>query len=151
MKFIKLKSTVFAVLLLPILLNASIWLEEKKEGEASCCAGVSEKKAGYKELTVKNGTFKKSKQLNDINGSEAWVRDFDDIILKGKILKDTIEVATPQKGSYHIFFETKNVENGILKVDATTTRIYNKDADIKESIVKEIRGKTVGSYYDKPP
>ncbi|MDY0321778.1 MAG: LPXTG cell wall anchor domain-containing protein [Arcobacteraceae bacterium] len=151
MKLLKLKSTVFAVLLFPIFLNASIWLEENKDGGESCCVGSSETKIGFKNIIVKQGVFKSSEKLNDLNNSKAWVRDFDDVVSKSKILKDTIEVATPQKGSYHIFFEKKDIENGILKVDATTTRIYNKDADIKKSIVKEIRGKTVGSHYDKPP
>ncbi|MFA6683707.1 MAG: hypothetical protein WCS26_00495, partial [Arcobacteraceae bacterium] len=101
MKLLKLKSTVFAVLLFPIFLNASIWLEENKDGGESCCVGSSETKIGFKNIIVKQGVFKSSEKLNDLNNSKAWVRDFDDVVSKSKILKDTIEVATPQKGSYH--------------------------------------------------
>ncbi|MBS4068116.1 MAG: hypothetical protein KGZ62_05915 [Sulfurimonas sp.] len=152
MKHLKSKSTVFAVLLLPLFLQAYIWLEEKKPDEgASCCTGTIEQKIGYKALILKNGELHYAKPLTDLNTSTVWVRDFDDVVSHGEILDDIIQIATPNKGSYHVFFEQKNVENNVLNVVATTMRIYNKDANIQESVLKEIRGKTGGSYYDKPP
>ena len=152
MKHLKSKSTVFAVLLLPLFLQASIWLEEKKSDEgASCCIGTIEQKIGYKALILKNGDLQDAAQVSDLNLSKVLVRDFDDSLANGNILDNIIEVATPNKGSYHIFFEQKNVENSVLNVVATTIRVYNKDANIQDSVLKEIRGKTVGSHYDKPP
>jgi LPXTG-motif cell wall-anchored protein len=147
------KSTIFIVLflILPNFLNASIWLEEKKNDDASCCTGVIEKKLGIKELIVKSGNFKKSQKFTDLNLSKVWIRNFDDEVSNGIIKDDFLEVATPNKESYHIFFEKKDIQDNLLKVDATTLRIYNKDANISESIGKEIRGRTVGSHYDKPP
>lgn len=153
MKTFNLKSTIFIVLLfLPIILNASTWIEEKKNDDsASCCSGGSEKKIGYKELIIKDGNLQDAVQVSDLNSSKVLVRDFDDSLANGNILDNLIEVATPNKGSYHIFFEQKNVENNVLNVVATTIRVYNKDANIQDSVLKEIRGKTVGSHYDKPP
>lgn len=147
-----IKSTIYIVLLfLPILLNASIWMEEKKYDNANCCSSGSEKKIGYKELIIKNGNLQDAVQISDLNASKVLVRDFDESLTNGNILDNFIEVATPNKGSYHIFFEQKNVENNALNIVSTTIRVYNKDANIKDSVLKEIRGRTVGSHYDKPP
>lgn len=112
---------------------------------------VLKKKIGYKKLIIKDGNLQDAVQISDLNSSKVLVRDFDDSLANGNILDNFIEVATPNKGSYHIFFEQKNVENDVLNVVATTIRVYNKDANIQDSVLKEIRGKTVGSHYDKPP
>ena len=148
-----LKSTLKIVLFLCVIqniLHASLWLEDNKE-DISCCVSVDEKKIGYKELVVKNGNFKDSEVLFDFNNSKVWVRDFDDVVSDGEILNDFIRVATPKKGSYHIFFEKRHLDNTTLQINATTERIYNKDADIQKSLGKEILGQTVGSHYDKAP
>lgn len=154
MKTITIKSSVWILMMLILssFANASIWLEEKKGGECAFCVASSiQKKDGYKTMVVKQGSLRDSVVVNNLQSSKIYLRDFEDNITVVKPSKEDIEVKLKNKGSYNLFFTQKYIKNNILNVDSTTIRFYNKNPNIKDCIAKEIRGKTIYKYYDKPP
>ncbi|MFA7026910.1 hypothetical protein [Sulfurovum sp.] len=123
--------------------NAGTWIEQR----------YVDKSAGNydKELYLKEGNFPQSEVVENLNNptllyrydyGEVFETDFD----HGKI-----NVNLPYKGSYHLFIQERYVEDSILHIKMYKTRVYNSKGNIEDSLIKEIRGKTVGSHFGKEP
>ncbi len=140
-----LKSLILGSLFLvvPCSVNASMWVHQesiKKENNVY-----------KKEFFIKEGTFPNGNKVKNLNQSKIYIRDMDDNIIEENIINGEIPFNMPLKGSYHIFVQNTYIENRVLHVRLSKIRTYNTNGDIKSSIVKEIRGRTVGSHYGKTP
>lgn len=135
-------------LTLPPFAHASLWLDESKK--KGCC----EAKPGsvpLKELSVKSGSLRENEKLKDLNGSVLYIRDMDGTIGEHNLSGSKI-VLTPQyKGNYHLFFKRQEVAEGVLNVDLSAHRVYNKEGNLSCSWAKEMRGKTSDSRYLNEP
>lgn len=58
---------------------------------------------------------------------------------------------TPLKGHHWLFFERRRVADDTLDVTLAKYRFYNAKGDVRDSVVKEIRGRTIDSKFDRPP
>jgi hypothetical protein len=133
---------------LPLFGNNSIWLEEIKA--KSCCA-AEVKKSNIKEFNIKKGDLQNNETVHDLKNAKLYIRDMNDQIIEQNINGKKISFTPLHKGSYHLFFEQKSVQNGILHVTLSSLRIYNKEGNITKSVLKEIRGKTIDSKRIKEP
>lgn len=133
---------------LPLFGDSSIWIEELKM--KSCCA-TGTKGPGHKELIIKKGNFTNHELLDNVKNAKVYIRDMNGNISTQNINNAKISFVTPFKGNYHVFFEQKSVQNGILRVTISSLRVYNKEGNITKSLIKEVRGKTIDSKHTKEP
>ncbi|MDD2828111.1 MAG: hypothetical protein PHW18_00900 [Sulfuricurvum sp.] len=125
-----------------------VWLDEVKK--KSCCKGA-DKESGAKEFVIKKGTFDENKKVRDLNNSIIYVRDMDHAVTELNVSGGKISFTPVHKGGYRLYFEQKTVQDGILQVNLSSMRIHNKEGNISQSLLKEIRGKTNDSHYDHEP
>lgn len=138
---INLKRAILIVsLFLPIVLNASTWIYQYKNKETN-----------EKELLIKKGNYPNGKQIESFNDSEIFIRDMDNSVTRTNVINGKIPFDVPYKGSYHIFFKNLYLEDEVLNIELSSIRIYNVYGDLKDALVKEVRGKTVGTHYAKEP
>ena len=138
------KSIALAILFfLSLDLGAATWVEQKY---IDIAGGHSKK-----ELTLLNGSFPNGIKVNQLQNPTLLLRHSEGEIFQREFKDGEIPFDMPYKGSYHLFLQDKYVEDGTLYINLYKTRVYNKDADIQDAILKEIRGKTVGSHFGKEP
>ena len=133
---------------IPIFADDSVWIEEIKA--KSCCTSEA-KKSNIKEFNIKKGNLQNSETIHDLKNAKVYIRDMNDQITEQSIKGEKISFAPQYKGSYHLFFEQKSVQKGILHVTLSSLRVYNKEGNITKSALKEIRGKTIDSQYAREP
>jgi len=146
--FYKTISIFILLAFLPLFGSNTIWLEEIK---AKSCCTTTAKKSNAKEFNIKKGNLENSETVHDLKNAKVYIRDMNDQIIEQNINGKKISFTPLHKGSYHLFFEQKSVEGGILHVALSSLRVYNKEGNITKSIIKEIRGKTIDSKHTKEP
>ena len=130
------------------LLADSLWLDEAKKKK--CC----EAKLGstpQKELSVKSGSLQENEKLKDLNGAVLYIRDMDGKIEERNLSGSKITFILQYKGNYHLFLKRQEVVDGVLNIQLSTHRIYNKEGNLSCSWSKEMRGKTSDSRYLNEP
>ncbi|MDD3775440.1 MAG: hypothetical protein PHV08_05730 [Sulfurovaceae bacterium] len=133
---------------LPLFGDNSIWIEELKM--KSCCTTGTNGPV-HKEFNIKKGNLQNNETVNDLNNAKLYIRDINDQITEQNINGKKISFVPLYKGNYHLFFEQKYVEGGVLRVTLSSLRVYNKEGNITKSLLKEIRGKTIDSKQTKEP
>jgi len=133
---------------LPLFGDNSIWIEELKM--KSCCTTGTNGPV-HKEFNIKKGNLQNNETVNDLNNAKLYIRDINDQITEQNINGKKISFVPLYKGNYHLFFEQKYVEGGVLRVTLSSLRVYNKEGNITKSVLKEIRGKTINSQYAREP
>ncbi len=133
---------------LPLFGDNSIWIEEFKT-KSCCTTGIKE--PVHKEFYIKKGDLQNNETISDLSNAKLYIRDMNDQIIEQNIDGKKISFAPLYKGSYHLFFEQKSVQNGVLHVLFSSLRVYNKEGNITKSLLKEIRGKTIDSKQTKEP
>jgi len=130
-------------------LNADVlWLDEAKKKK--CC----EAKLGstpQKELSVKSGSLQENEKLKSLSGSVLYIRDMDGKIEEHKLSGSKISFTPQYKGNYHLFLQHQEVMDGVLNVQLSSHRMYNKEGNLSCSWTKEVRGKTSDSRYLSEP
>ena len=143
-----MKYILLLITLLVALSADTLWLDETKKKK--CC----EAKLGaspLKELSVKSGTLQENEKLKDLNGSVLYIRDMDGKIEEHNLSGSKITVTPQYKGNYHLFLKHQEVVDGVLNVQLSTHRLYNKEGNLSCSWTKEVRGKTSDSRYLSEP
>jgi hypothetical protein len=130
---------IYLLLITPVFSNSSTWIQEKS------------KKDTKKEIFLVEGNFPKGTYLNKLHNPRLLLKHNEGEIFQKEFKNGKIPFDMPYKGSYHLFLEDKYIANDTLYINLYKTRIYNKDGDIKDAILKEIRGKTTGTHYGKEP
>lgn len=126
----------------------TVWLDEAKKKK--CC----EAKLGstpQKELSVKSGSLRENEKLKDLNGAVLYIRDMDGKIEERNLSGSKITFILQYKGNYHLFLKRQEVVDGVLNIQLSTHRIYNKEGNLSCSWSKEMRGKTSDSRYLNEP
>jgi hypothetical protein len=134
---------IYLLLITSLFSNTSTWIQQKSKKDAN----------GYyqKDFLLLEGTFPKGIILKQLHNPTLQLRHIDGEVFNREFINGKIPFNMPYKGSYHIFLQDTYVENDTLYINLYKTRIYNKDGDIQDAILKEIRGKTVGMHYGKEP
>ena len=133
---------------IPVFANDSVWIEEIKT--KSCCKSES-KKSVHKEFSIKKGNLLNSETVHNLKNAKVYIRDMDNQITEQNIINGKILFTPFYKGNYHLFFEQKSIEGGVLHVALSSLRVYNKEGNISKSLLKEVRGKTIDSHYARKP
>ncbi|MET0028832.1 MAG: hypothetical protein ABW101_14490 [Candidatus Thiodiazotropha sp.] len=68
-----------------------------------------------------------------------------------EVIEDRILFTTPHKGHHWVYLEERYVDGDTLEVGLSKYRFYNRQGDIQESLLKEIRGRTNESKYGRDP
>jgi hypothetical protein len=121
-------------------LNASTWIDEKLD-----------KSYTKKEFSIKSGKFPTAQNIENIHNAKVYIMDMNYNVKDFNLTNAKIDFSAPYKGSYHIFLEHKYVKDNTLFIELSKLRTYNKYGDIKESLIKEVRGKSSASHYDMKP
>ncbi|MDD2949589.1 MAG: hypothetical protein PHU29_02250 [Sulfuricurvum sp.] len=125
-----------------------LWLDEIKK--KSCCKGADQE-SGIKEFVIKKGTLQENKKEHDCKNAVIYIRDMDRVVTEHNVSGGKISFTPEYKGGYRLYFEQKSVHEGVLYVNLSSLRVYNKEGNISQSLLKEIRGKTNDSHYDHEP
>ncbi len=133
---------------MPLFADDFLWLDESKK--KSCCKGA-DKESGAKEFVIKKGTFDENKKVHDLKNAVVYIRDMDHVVTEHNVTGGKISFTPVYKGGYHLCFEQKLVQDGVLHINLSSLRVYNKEGNISQSLLKEIRGKTNDSHYDHEP
>jgi len=133
-----------AFLLLPVFCDASVWLQQRYAKSADTAEMRTE-------FVLTEGAFPEGKPQALPGSAAYYLRDMEGHVSERNISGAVVPFAPPYKGNYHLFVEARHVEAGVLHVLLTKTRAYNMHGDLATALASEIRGKTVGSYYGKPP
>jgi hypothetical protein len=137
----------FVVLLLSLSAD-TLWLDEAKKKK---CCEAKLGSAPQKELSVKSGTLQENEKLKDLSGSVLYIRDMDGKIEEHNLSGSKISFTPQYKGNYHLFLKHQEVVDGVLNVQLSTHRLYNKEGNLSCSWTKEVRGKTSDSRYLSEP
>lgn len=131
---------IFAVwfLSLPIIGYSAIWLQEDFFSKKN-------------DLIVKRGEFPAGTDEKNISDTKIYIMDMEYKSQESNLTDSKIAFHPLEKGNYHIFLEHRFVKDGILFIEASKMRKYNQKGDIKESLLKEIRGKSILSHYGMEP
>ncbi len=121
------------LLLFALTAHASLWIENVPK----------------KGLLVQGGDFPKA-QAQQIEDADVYVMDMQNTLLQGAVNGSKISVDMPQIGSYYVYLQSRQVIDDVLHVTLLKTRIYNREADLSKSLLKEIRGKSMTHYDIKP-
>jgi hypothetical protein len=57
----------------------------------------------------------------------------------------------PLKGHHWLIFVSRRLEGDALAVSMAKYRFYNANGDVDDSVLKEIRGRTIDSKFGRPP
>ncbi|MDD5052178.1 MAG: hypothetical protein PHO27_05530 [Sulfuricurvum sp.] len=133
---------------LPIFADDFLWIDESKK--KSCCKGA-DKESGSKEFVIKIGSLEESTKVRDLNNTIVYIRDMDHVVTELNVSGGKISFTPEHKGGYRLYAEQNEVQNGVLQVHLSSVRIHNKEGNISQSLLKEIRGKTNDSHYDNVP
>jgi hypothetical protein len=145
----KLKIAVILVSISTSLFSGDfLWLDEAKKKQ--CCEA---KLSGLplKELSVKSGTLQENEKLKNLSGSVLYIRDMDGKIEERNLSGSKITFIPQYKGNYHLFLKRQEIADGVLNVQLSTHRLYNKEGNLSCSWTKEMRGKTSDSRYLSEP
>lgn len=133
---------------LPLFADDFVWMDESKK--KSCCKGA-DKESAAKEFVIKKGTFDENKKVRDLKNAIVYIRDMDHAVTELNVTGGKISFTPIKKGGYRLYFEQKSVQDGVLHVNLSSMRIHNKEGNISQSLLKEVRGKTNDSHYDHEP
>lgn len=126
----------------------TMWLDEVKKKK--CCEATSASTA--KELALKSGSLKENTKIKALDAAVLYIRDTEGNIEEQNLSgAKKILFSAPYKGNYHFFAERRYVKDGVLNVELSSLRIYNKEGNITQSWPKEVRGKTSDSRYLSQP
>lgn len=126
----------------------TLWLDEAKKKK---CCEVKQGSVPMKELSVKSGNLQENKKLKNLSGSVLYIRDMDGKIEEYNLSGSKITFTPQYKGNYHLFLKHQEVVDGVLNVQLSTHRLYNKEGNLSCSWTKEVRGKTSDSRYLSEP
>jgi hypothetical protein len=146
-----MKNILLVILLLAycsIQVNASVWLDEVK---AKSCCTTATKKSNIKEFSIKKGDLQNDDSVDDLSNVTLYIRDMNNQITEQNLTSGKISFTPQYKGSYYLFFEKKSIKDGVLYIETSSLRSYNKEGNISKSISKEVRGKTIDSKQIKEP
>jgi hypothetical protein len=133
---------------LPLFADDFIWLDEVKK--KSCCKSADQD-SGVKVFGIKKGTLQENTKEHDIKNAIVYIRDTDRVVTEHNVTGGKISFVPTYKGGYHLYFEQKTVQEGVLRINLSSLRVYNKEGNISQSLLKEVRGKTNDSHYDHEP
>lgn len=142
------KIVLILVTLLLSLCADTLWLDEAKKKK---CCEAKLGSAPMKELSVKSGNLQENEKLKNLSGSVLYIRDMDGNIEERNLSGSKITFTPQYKGNYHLFLKRQEVMDGILNVQLSTHRLYNKEGNLSCSWSKEVRGKTSDSRYLNEP
>ncbi len=144
-----LKKSIYLLLIagISVLSAETLWLDEAKKKK--CCEAKSS--MPQKELSVKSGTLQENEKLKDLSGSVLYIRDMEGKIEEQNLSSSKITFSPQYKGNYHLFLKRQEVIDGVLNVQLSSHRIYNKEGNLSCSWTKEVRGKTSDSRYLNEP
>ncbi len=71
--------------------------------------------------------------------------------IDAEIIDETIQFTAPHKGHHWVYLQERYVKGDTLEVGLSKYRFYNRQGDVKESLLKEIRGRTNESKYARDP
>jgi hypothetical protein len=86
-----------------------------------------------------------------ISESEAFLVDPNDERQPAQIEGNLIRFRAPLKGQHWVYLQERRLNGDTLEIETSKYRFYNRKGDVKESVLKEIRGRTNDSKYDRPP
>jgi hypothetical protein len=136
----RLPTAIAAALLATAPIEASIWLQQRADNQ----------EAG-KTFELLQGTFPDGRPL-EAGEATLYVRDMEGNLQTRQIPADApFLFKEALQGSYHLFVLLRRVEGDTLRVTVAKTRVYNRYGDTDSALLDEIRGKSVGSHYGKPP
>lgn len=124
------------------------WLDESKK--KPCCKG-GDKESAAKEFVIKRGTLQENTNGYDLKNAVVYIRDTDHVVSEHNATDGKIFFTPMYKGVYHLYFEQKRVEDGVLHVNLSSLRVYSKEGNISQSLIKEICGKTNEARSDRVP
>jgi hypothetical protein len=75
----------------------------------------------------------------------------DDQVAPARVRDDRIQFHAPLKGHHWVFLQQRSLQGETLQVEVAKYRFYNRQGDVGESLLKEIRGRTNESKYGRPP
>ena len=81
----------------------------------------------------------------------AFVVDMQGHIRDVPIDGGTIRLRAPLESHHWLFYQHRELHGDTLHVVLAKYRFYNKYGDVGESILKEMRGRTIDSKYGRPP
>jgi hypothetical protein len=131
-----------------VLSAETVWLDEVKKKK---CCEAAPGTSSIKELNIKTGSLQENEKLKNLDGAVLYVRDMDGNIEVRNLSGAKITFTPQYKGNYHLFFKRQEVVGGVLNVQLSSHRLYNKEGNLSCSWTKEIRGKTSDSRYLNEP
>jgi hypothetical protein len=129
---------------------AELWVDNRPGDKSAVDAHGAEKV-----LYIHRGDFTGSDGSRDsidrVVERTAAVVDTSGNWIDAEVIEDTIQFTTPQKGYHWVYLQERYVEGDTLEVELSKYRFYNRHGDVKESLLKEIRGRTNESKYGREP
>lgn len=104
-----------------------------------------------KTLTLLEGTFPRGSAVTEATSGRVLIRDAEDVVEEHPFSGSLVPFEPAYKGSYHVVAEYRHIEGETLHVTLAKLRTYNRHGDMKEALLNEVRGKTVGTHYGKEP
>ena len=145
-----LKKSIYLLLIVcvSVLSAETLWLDEAKKKK---CCEAKLGSAQLKELSIKSGNLQENEKLKDLSGSVLYIRDMDGKIEEQNLSGSKITFTPQYKGNYHLFLKHQEIADGVLNVQLSSHRMYNKEGNLSCSWAKEVRGKTSDSRYLSKP
>ncbi len=123
-------------------------------------AGKSDRSAGMaaspeKHLRILQGSFPATAKTPAAAAGEVassvFVVDPDDQVTQGRVERGEILFRAPLKGHHWVYLQQQRLQGDALEVNLSKYRFYNRQGDVQEALLKEIRGRTNDSKYGRPP
>ncbi|WP_201345051.1 hypothetical protein [Thiohalobacter sp. COW1] len=137
--------------LCPASASASIWLSQADPASGCCTSSNSPDKTFY----IVSGEYPKGAlYTSSTSGSEdtvAYAVDPGGKIHDAYVDGSAIHFRAPLQGHHWLFYQQRELRGDTLHVSLAKYRFYNQHGDAGESILKEIRGRTIDSKFGRPP
>lgn len=139
------------LVLWPTQASASMWISQTDPG-SGCCPNAD---APDRTFYIVSGEYPHGRLHTGADAGNgdaaAFVADMQGDIRNVPINGSTIRFRTPLEGHHWLFCQHRELRGDTLHVTLAKCRFYNKYGDVGESVLKEIRGRTIDSKYGRPP
>lgn len=140
-----------AALFSPHPAGAALWLAKKPPAGAAPAADVPAQHTFY----LVTGSFPAGALLQHPGRVYADIRahlvDPTGTVTAAEMGDGRVRVKTPLKGHHWLFVVGRRVQDGVLHSEGAKFRFYNAEGSVEDSVLREIRGRTIDSKYGRAP
>lgn len=131
--------------------NTSIWLSQEEPKSGCCPKSDSPDNTFY----IVNGDYPNGAVYTSsaaaAGEATAYAVDPNGKVHTATIDGSTVRFRAPLQGHHWMFYQHRELRDDTLHVSLAKYRFYNKYGEVEKSLLKEVRGRTIDSKYDRPP